>query len=188
MEIQSEHLKVSVISLVSAIEGCSLSGVPLYYKHFGSTIIIPYPCERGPTMEYQPTPHFGLNFLLRCNVYSNMCPCSGVSKGGGGGGLRVLEHLPQLWHNSSSVATAYADNRQLVARTNNELKIRSLNNSFSSLLGQNCLLCQPAIFKNALVRGVVNVWGAWPNILRAPFVCDWLSTSLLKSWTRHCHV
>ena len=50
---------------------------------------------------------------------------SGVSKGGGGG-LRVLEHPPQLWHNSqisSSVATLYADNQQLVARTNNELKI-----------------------------------------------------------------
>ena len=36
---------------------------------------IPYPRERGPTTEYQPTPHFGLNFLLRSNVYSNMRPC-----------------------------------------------------------------------------------------------------------------
>ena len=45
---------------------------------------------------------------------------SGVSKRG----LRVLKHPPQLWHNrqiSSSVATVYADNRQLVARTNNKL-------------------------------------------------------------------
>ena len=52
---------------------------------------------------------------------------SGVSKGG----LRVLEHPPQLWHNSqisSSVATLYADNQQLVARTNNELKIRFVSN------------------------------------------------------------
>ena len=27
------------------------------------------------THERGPTPHFGLNFLLRSNVYSNMCPC-----------------------------------------------------------------------------------------------------------------
>ena len=38
-------------------------------------MIIPYPCERGPTTEYRPTPHFGLNFLLRSSVYSNMRPC-----------------------------------------------------------------------------------------------------------------
>ena len=38
--------------------------------------IVPYHCERGPTTEYWPTPHFGLNFLLRSNVYSNtMHPC-----------------------------------------------------------------------------------------------------------------
>ena len=30
MEIQSGHLKLSVISQVSAVEGCLLSGVPLY--------------------------------------------------------------------------------------------------------------------------------------------------------------
>ena len=36
---------------------------------------IPYPRERGSTMEYRPTPHFGLNLLLRSNVYSNMRPC-----------------------------------------------------------------------------------------------------------------
>ena len=34
-----------------------------------------YPCERGPTTECRPTPHFGLNFLLRSSVYSNMRPC-----------------------------------------------------------------------------------------------------------------
>ena len=38
-------------------------------------INIPYPRERGPTAECPPTPHFGLNFLLRSSVYSNMCPC-----------------------------------------------------------------------------------------------------------------
>ena len=38
-------------------------------------MIIPYPRERGPTTECRPTPHFGLNFLLRSSVYSNMCPC-----------------------------------------------------------------------------------------------------------------
>ena len=37
-------------------------------KHF----IIPYPCESGPTTECWPTPHFGLDFLLRSSVYSNM--------------------------------------------------------------------------------------------------------------------
>ena len=35
---------------------------------------IPYLGEKGPTTEYRPTPHFGLNFLLRCKVYSNMRP------------------------------------------------------------------------------------------------------------------
>ena len=30
--------------------------------------------KKGPTMEYWPTPHFGLNFLLRSKVYSNMHP------------------------------------------------------------------------------------------------------------------
>jgi hypothetical protein len=32
------------------------------------TCNVPYPCERGPTMEYRPTPHFGINFLLRSKV------------------------------------------------------------------------------------------------------------------------
>ena len=90
-----------------------------------------------------------------------MVHVSGVSKGG----LRVLEHPPQLWHNSqisSSVATIYADNRQLVARTKN--KLTGLYNSLSKQLflvatWPNSLLCQPAIFKNALARGVVNVLG-----------------------------
>ena len=34
--------------------------------------VIPYLREKGPTTEYRPTPHFGLNFLLRSKVYSNM--------------------------------------------------------------------------------------------------------------------
>ena len=37
--------------------------------------IIPYPHERGPTTECRPTPHFGLDFLLRSSVYLNMRPC-----------------------------------------------------------------------------------------------------------------
>ena len=40
-----------------------------------SALQIPYPRERGPTMEYWPTPQFGVNFLLRSNVTSNMRPC-----------------------------------------------------------------------------------------------------------------
>ena len=47
---------------------------PLYHYHMHSKHV-PYPCERGPTTEYQPTPHFGLNFLLRANVQLNMRPC-----------------------------------------------------------------------------------------------------------------
>ena len=35
---------------------------------------VPYLREKGPTMEYWPTPHFGFNFLLRSKVYSNMRP------------------------------------------------------------------------------------------------------------------
>ena len=97
---------------------------------------------------------------------------SGVSKGG----LRVLEHPPQLWNNSqisSSVATIYADNRQLVARTNNKLTIRSLNNSFLSILGQNSLLCQPAIYLQERVsEGRGQRFGGGAR--------DWLSTSLLQ--------
>ena len=49
---------------------------------------------------------------------------SGVSKGGGGGaqGARTPPSaLPQQPGQYSSVATIFTDNRQLVARTNNEL-------------------------------------------------------------------
>ena len=41
----------------------------------GCTVHVLYPRERGPTTEYWPTPHFGLNFLLRSSVYSNMHQC-----------------------------------------------------------------------------------------------------------------
>ena len=48
-----------------------------------------------------------------------------VQRGGRGWGeLRVLEHPAQLWRNSqisSSVATVFTDNQQLVARTDNEI-------------------------------------------------------------------
>ena len=37
--------------------------------------LVPYPRERRPTMECRPTPHFGLNFLLRSSVYTSMRPC-----------------------------------------------------------------------------------------------------------------
>ena len=45
-----------------------------------SSLYIPYPRERGPTMECRPPPpppppHFGLNFQLRSSVHSNMRPC-----------------------------------------------------------------------------------------------------------------
>ena len=56
--------------------------------------------------------------------YTCMKRISGVSKGG----LRVLEHPRHNSQISSSVAPLYADNQQLVARTNNELKLRSVSN------------------------------------------------------------
>ena len=37
-------------------------------------ILLSYLRKKGPTTEYRPTPHFGLNFLLRSKVYSNMRP------------------------------------------------------------------------------------------------------------------
>ena len=44
-------------------------------RHIPSTWLVPYPHERGPTTECQPTPNFRLNFLLRSRIYSNMRPC-----------------------------------------------------------------------------------------------------------------
>ena len=39
-----------------------------------------YPRKRRPTTEYQPTPHFELNFSPRSNVYLNMRPCVAALK------------------------------------------------------------------------------------------------------------
>ena len=44
-------------------------------QNIATPTIIPYPHRRGPTMECRPTPHFGLNFLLKSSVYSNMRRC-----------------------------------------------------------------------------------------------------------------
>ena len=68
-----------------------------------------------------------------------------------------------------SVATVYADNQQLVARTNNELtiissKIGSLSNSFSLLLGQNSLLCQPASYLQERVSEGCGQYFLWDTI------------------------
>ena len=38
-------------------------------------LYVPYPHERGPHYGMSAHPHFGLNFLLRSSVYSNMRPC-----------------------------------------------------------------------------------------------------------------
>ena len=42
MEIQYGHLELSVISQVSAVEGCPLSGVPLYtiYSCYDGSLLI----------------------------------------------------------------------------------------------------------------------------------------------------
>ena len=47
----------------------TLFGGRAWYIHY-----LLYPCERGPTTEYRPTP-FGLNFLLRPTDYLNIHPC-----------------------------------------------------------------------------------------------------------------
>ena len=46
-----------------------------YCMQLMKIILLPYPLERGPTTEYRPTSQFGLNFLLRSNVHSNMRQC-----------------------------------------------------------------------------------------------------------------
>ncbi len=44
------------------------------YLSASTYVYILYLREKGPTTEYRPTPHFGLNFLLRSKDYSNMRP------------------------------------------------------------------------------------------------------------------
>ena len=52
------------------MESVEVPGLDIHY-----IVHVPYPRERGPTTECRPTLHFGLNFLLRSSVYSNMRPC-----------------------------------------------------------------------------------------------------------------
>ena len=94
IEIQFRHSKLSVISQVSAVEGCLLSGVPLYTKiermlkyffkllsDFMVKVVTLYImmcrtlAKEGPLRNVGPPPYFGLYFLLRSSVYSNMHPC-----------------------------------------------------------------------------------------------------------------
>ena len=56
-----------------------------------STIL--YPHERVPTKEHWLTPHFGLNFLLRSNVYSNMRPCVTALEEGSSNGWFMMTEL-----------------------------------------------------------------------------------------------
>ena len=85
----SLEVKISVIQAVSIVLLCINGDIFQNREEFQRRNImvctglslcttcasLPYPRERGPTTEYQPTPHFGLNLLLRSNVYSNMRPC-----------------------------------------------------------------------------------------------------------------
>ena len=99
--------------------------------------------------------------------------------------LRVLEHPPQLWHNSqlstsAQILSMIMDNWQLLPTINLlASKIRSLNSVFSSSLG----LKQPSLSVSYLQKrvneGRVNVLGAWLKILRA-HARDQPSTSLLQ--------
>ena len=54
---------------------CTKFNYTCVYQGDGGAQAIPYPCKRGLTTKYRPTPHSGLKFLLRSNVYLNMHPC-----------------------------------------------------------------------------------------------------------------
>ena len=57
------------------------------YNNIMSYLLLPYPHERGPTTEYWPTPHFGLNLLLRSCAYSNMQCVAALDNGAQMAGL-----------------------------------------------------------------------------------------------------
>ena len=102
--------------------------------------------------------------------------------------LRVLEHPPQLWHNSQLSTSAQIllsmiiDNWQLLPTINLlASKIRSLNSVFSSSLG----LKQPSLSASYLQERVnegrgQRLGGVAKNFARARFARDRPSTSLLQ--------
>ena len=108
-----------------------------------------------------------------------MCVCSGVSSME----LRVLEHPPQLWHNSQLSTSAQIlsmiliDNWQLLPTINLlASKIRSLNSVFSSSLG----LKQPSLSASYLQERVSEGRGQRFGGVAKNFARDQPSTSLLQ--------
>ena len=107
--------------------------------------------------------------------------------------LRVLEHPPQLWHNSQLSTSAQIllmiiDNWQLLPTINLlASKIRSLNSVFSSSLGLN----QPSLTASYLQERVNEGRGqrfggvAIKFCARASRAID-LAPPSFKSWIRHC--
>ena len=100
-------------------------------------------------------------------------------RGVSSGGLRELEHPPKVWHNShlsSCVTTIVTDKQQLIAKTNKKTYWTHSKRQFLVVTRPKTAFF---VIKNALMRGVVNVLGAWIKILHA---FGSVST-FLKSWT-----
>ena len=98
----------------------------------------------------------------------------------------MLEHPPQLWNNSqisSSVATIYADNRQLVARTNN--KLTGLYNSLSKQLFLVATWPKQPSLSASYLQERVSEGRGLKFCARASRAIG-LAPSSFKSWTRHC--
>ena len=106
--------------------------------------------------------------------------------------LRVLEHPPQLWHNSqlstsAQILSMIIDNWQLLPTINLlASKIRSLNRVFSSSLG----LKQPSLSASYLQERVnegrgQRFWGVAKNFAARALRAINLAPPSFKSWIRH---
>ena len=110
--------------------------------------------------------------------YVCYCNVSGVSRME----LRVLEHPPQLWHNSqlstsAQILSMIIDNWQLLPTINLlASKFRSLNSVFSSSLG----LKQPSLSASYLQERVNEGRGQRFGGVAKDFARDRPSTSLLQ--------
>ena len=99
----------------------------------------------------------------------------------------MLEHPPQLWHNSqlstsAQILSMIIDNWQLLPTINLlASKIRSLNRVFSSSLGLKQPSLSASYFQERVNEGRGQRFGgAWLKFLRARFARNRPSTSLLQ--------
>ena len=98
----------------------------------------------------------------------------------------MLEHPPQLWHNSqlsssAQILSMIIDNWQLLPTINLlASKIRSLNSVFSSSLGLKQPSLSASYFQERVNEGRGQRLGAWLKILCARFARNRPSTSLLQ--------